>query len=118
MEAILFLELGQCGLWSTGNDHHGGQIAAQEPPDRFVNIVVRLFDGDVQHRKEVVTRNLRLMFLDVEVDPLALEVCERLDVASGKHVKLGVVQLRNILHALFDFRVELGSLFLRRARLS
>ena len=108
MQAVLFLELGQRRLRSPRHDHYGRQIAAQEPPDRFVDIVVRLFDGDVQHRKEVVARNLCLMFLDVEVDPLALEVCEGLDVVSRKHVKLGVVQLRYILHALFDVGVELG----------
>ena len=88
-----------------------------QPLDRFVVVVVRALRLDVEGVENGVGGHFGLAVLQVEVDLLAAQIVVGLDVVSRQDLKLGIVELGDVLNALLDIGVQHRILLLEQPKI-
>src|ERR1700693_4065668 len=106
MHSVLCHELNQGRLRSARQNDHCRNFTIPQSPYGLVIVVIRTLDIYVKHPENDVRRNLRLTVLQIEVDPLAAQIFVAFDVVARDNVKLRIIELGDILNALFNIRIK------------
>ena len=117
MHAVFLLHHRQGGLRRSREDDHCRDVSGHQPLKCFIVVVVRALHGDIESIENAVGGHFGLAVLQVEVDVLALQIVIGLDFVSRENMKLGIVELRDVLNALLDIGIQHRILLLQESKI-